>query len=92
VIEALNDGGILTAICGLMLAAGLTGFGMGWSGGARCERRREARRVARINAALDGKLREVGTVTGPALYARTRGEPFTQVLRRHERDARRDRV
>ena len=88
-IEALSDGGILTAICGLILAAGLTGFGLGWSGRGEHERRRQAR----INAALDGKLREVGSVTGPALYARTRGEPFTQVLRRHAGEAqRRERV
>lgn len=88
VSEFFSDAGVLFALCALLLAAGLSGFGLGWSSGAGWERRREKRRVARINAAVTGGLREVSPAA-PALYARTKGEPFTDVLRRHERDARR---
>jgi hypothetical protein len=80
-----TDAGLLVAMTMLIMAACLTGFGFGFAARGKLEDRRQKR----INAALQGSLKEI---SGPALYARTKGEPFTNVLRRHERDARRDRV
>lgn len=80
-----SNGGILAAL----LCFGLAWFLAGVLAGVLHESQREKRRQARINAAVQGSMRGVG---GPALYARTKGEPFTNVLRRHERDARRNRV
>lgn len=82
---ATSDVAVMVAVTMLLLAAALCGFGLGFSARGALERRREKR----INAAIQGGLRDVG---GPALYARTKGEPFTTVLRRHEHEARRDRV
>jgi hypothetical protein len=84
-VLSVEDIGILLAVLMLCLACGLGGFGLGFSLRGSLENRRQAR----LNAASQGGLREVPIA---ALFARTKGEPFTTTLRRHERDARRDRV
>ena len=72
-----SDAGIVCAVLLLVAAAALTGFALGvvWA------QRREARRMRRINAAVQGKLREL-----PALSRRP-GERFEAILKRHAREA-----
>lgn len=73
---------VLFCVLGLTLAAALCGFGLGISLGRALERLRAHREEIRVK--FDPMRRGAVEV---APFARVRGEPMEQILKRHAKEA-----